>query len=323
MSTHPSFLLVLLLATGLAARLQAQDDGATELSRVAEAYVAAYNGKDLDAIVGLFTPDAEMIDEIDALSASGTDAIREIFESSFTKYPDRRIALDVVDVRQIAKNVVVEEGLARFSGEVPNEEGDVVAYSAVIVKDPEKGWLIASTRELSADEPEIEPLAELYPLEGEWVLQAAQMQMEFSLALSPSGRALVGSAVVTTPSEGSMETEVRIGYDASTGQIRWWTFDDLGGFTQGLWQAMDEGWLVRTEGVTADGESTSAIQTLNFEGEDAIAWSSTHRFMDGEALPDVNLRLVRRPPFPSLPPEAPATEPADAAETSPSNAPKP
>ncbi len=317
----PSLALSIALWSGTSlAPLAAQEDAAVELSHVAERYVVAYNEKKLDDILALFTPEAEMIDEIDSLSASGTEEIRSIFERSFAKYPDRRVALDVLSVRQIAENVVVEEGIARFSGEVPNEEGDAVAYSAVIVKDPAKGWLIASSRELRIKEPEPEgdPLDGLLPLVGGWVLQGEQMRMEFSLALASSGRALTGSAVVTTPAEGSQETEVRIGYDASTKQIRWWTFDEAGGFSQGVWLATGDGWLVRTRGVTADGEVSSAIQTLKFEGDDAIAWNSTRRFLDGEELPDVNLRLVRRPPAPSL--DLPATQ---SGETPPPNDPKP
>ncbi len=300
MSTPSPFLPSLLLAVGLAMPLPAQDAATAELSRVAEAYVAAYNEKNLDAIVALYTPEASMIDEIDSLSASGTDEIRSIFERSFANYPDRQIALDVLSVRQVAENAVVEEGLARFSGEVPNEEGDTVAYSALIVKDPSKGWLIAESRELSAGPADEDPLAQLLPLVGDWVLQAEQMQMTLFFDLSPSGRFLTGLAATTTPAEGTMETEIRIGYDADAGQIVWWTFDELGGFAQGGWQPTEEGWLVRTSGVTADGERSHAIQELRFDGDDTIEWNSTHRFLDGEALPDASLRLVRQPPAPEL-----------------------
>jgi uncharacterized protein (TIGR02246 family) len=305
-------LLAVLLGTSLSPAVPAQDGSTTELSEVAERYVAAYNAKKLDDILVLFTPSAEMIDEIDGLSASGLDEIRGIFERSFSKFPDRQIALDVVSVREIASNVVIEEGVARFSGEVPNEEGDAVAYAAVLVKDPEKGWRIASSRELAVESHVEDPMKALPPLAGEWVLQGEQMQMELVLDYTPSGRALIGSAFITTPAEGTMETEIRIGYDASVSQVRWWTFDDVGGFAQGTWQPLADGsWLVRTNGVTADGESTSAIQTLAMETEDVILWKSTHRFMNGQAQPEVELRLVRRPPAPSLPLE---TGPATAAD---------
>jgi uncharacterized protein (TIGR02246 family) len=321
MKTGLSLLLAALLGITLAPALPAQDDSTADLSAVAERYVAAYNAKKLDDILALFTPSAEMLDEIDGLSASGPEEIRAIFESSFSKFPDRKIALDVGSVREIAKGVVIEEGIARFSGDVPNEEGDSVAYAAVLVKDAEKGWLIASSRELAVESPEEDPITTLPQLAGEWVMQGEQMQMELVLDYTPSGRALIGSAFITTPAEGTMETEIRIGYDASVSQVRWWTFDDVGGFSQGTWQQLEDGsWLVRTNGVTADGESTSAIQTLAMETEDVIQWNSTHRFMNGQPLPDAELRLVRRPPAPSLSLET-GSDPAAAAptEAAPSN----
>ena len=332
-------LLALLCGASLLTLSAQEQDPAPDLAGVAERFVAAYNEKNLENILALYTGDAEMIDEIDGLSASGIDAIRSIFESSFSKYPDRRIALEVIDVRQVATNVVIEEGITRFSGEVPNEEGDAIAYSAVLVKDPEKGWLIASSREIAAKSAFVDPLEGLYPLEGDWILQGEQMQMELSLALSNSGRFLVGRAVTSTPDAGAMETELRIGYDPSMDQVRWWTFDELGGFGQGPWQAIENGWLVRSSGVTAEGEVTAAIQRLTFEENDTILWDSTNRFLNGVAQPDLELRLVRRPPAPSFSfigpdesgePEASAPASAEAPATAPetsspssTNAPKP
>jgi uncharacterized protein (TIGR02246 family) len=333
-------LLALLFGASLFPLLAQEEDPAPELAGVAERFVAAYNEKNLENILTLYTTDAEMIDEIDGLSASGIDAIQSIFESSFSKFPDRRIALEVIDVRQVADNVVIEEGITRFSGEVPNEEGDAIAYSAVLVKHPEKGWLIASSREIASTSAIVDPLEGLYPLEGDWILQADHMQMELSLALSESGRFLVGSAFTTTPDAGTMQTEIRIGYDPSMDQIRWWTFDEMGGFGQGAWQAIENGWLVRSNGVTADGEITAAIQRLVFEEGDTIVWDSTDRFLDGVAQPDLQLRLVRRPPAPAFsfvgpddsgedaaaaaPVETPAGSPeASTAPSSSSNAPKP
>lgn len=333
-------LLALLFGASFLPLSAQEQDPASELASVAERFVAAYNEKNLANVLALYTDDAEMIDEIDGLAASGKDAIQSIFESSFSKYPDRRIALEVIDVRQVAPTVVIEEGITRFSGEVPNEEGDAIAYSAVLVKDAEKGWLIASSREIASTAAIVDPLEGLYPLEGDWMLQGDQMQMDLSLALSDSGRFLVGSAFTSTPDAGGMLTEIRIGFDPSLSQIRWWTFDDLGGFGQGVWQPIENGWLVRSNGVTADGEVSTAIQRLTFEEDDTIVWDSTDRFLNGVALPDLQLRLVRRPPAPAFsfvgpdaageqaaeeaPAEATAETPALPAETSPSsNAPKP
>ncbi len=333
---HP---LLVLLSGALLLPLSAQEkDPAAELAKVAEQFVAAYNEKNLEGILALYTADAEMIDEIDGLTASGLDAIRQVFESSFRQFPERRIALEVNQVRQVAENVVIEEGITRFSGEGPNEEGDAIAYSAVLVRHPEKSWQIASSREVAARSAVVDPLEGLYPLEGDWIVQGDQMQMELSLALSESGRFLVGRALASTPGDGAMQTEIRIGYDPAANQVRWWTFDDLGGFGQGAWQAIENGWMIRSNGVTADGETTAAIQRLLFEEDDSIVWDSTDRFLDNAAQPDLRLRLVRRPPAPAfsfIGPEARADEPgapqedpsdttAPPAEADPSsNAPKP
>jgi uncharacterized protein (TIGR02246 family) len=275
------------------------DPDLASLETLARRYVTAYNAKDLDGVVALYTGDAELVDEIDARVATGSEGIRSHYETSFTAEPGRQISLDVLSVRQLSNNVVVEEGLARFSGENKEIEESIVSYSAILVKGEGDAWLIASSRELETISFEPDPLEAIMPLVGDWTYQGDQMQMDLSLYLSNSGRFFMGSAVITTPSEGAMETEIRIGYDADRDELRWWTFDELGGFAGGAWQPLESSWLVRTNGVTADGETTSALQELTFESNDSVVWHSTRRFMDGLSLPDLDLRLVRRPPAPS------------------------
>lgn len=97
-----------------------------------------------------------------------------------------------------------------------------------------------------------------------------------------------------------MSTQIRIGYDGASDQIRWWTFDDAGGFSSGIWHEVEDGWVVKSSGVTADGETNSAVQKLKFDGETTISWESTYRFLNGEPLPDVLMHIVKRPPAPAL-----------------------
>lgn len=301
--------LLLGLVFSIIATSRGQDENAgdpndlADLSGLAERYVSAYNEKKLDDIVAMYTEEAELVDDIDGFIATGREEIQEIFAVSFETSPNRKLALDVLSVRKIAQGLVVEEGIARFSDEAGESEESSVFYSAILVKQADGPWLIASSREIDfagGDDSETDPLADLYSLEGDWTLQSDGMTMDLSLYLSPNGRYLLGSALTSSPSDGEMETDIRIGFDASLGQIRWWTFDDLGGFAQGTWQPLEASWLVRTNGVTADGEPNSAIQELVFEDDDTIVWKSTHRFLSGLALPDAELRLVRRPPAPAL-----------------------
>jgi len=280
--------------------LPAQDEDIAELSSIAEKFVAAYNAKDLEAIGSLYTSRAELVDNGNVVYASGSEEIEAVFEKSFTELPDRKAALDVLSVREISDGVVIEEGIAYFSDESDESDFDVVSYSAVLVEEEGNGWLIASSRELRTEEESPDLISELYSLVGDWILHGDQLVMTLSLDLTASGNFLVGNARTTTPDEGDMTTDIRIGVDPSSGQVYWWTFDEAGGFAQGNWQKSEDGWLVQTNGTSAEGEKTSAVQNLTFENEDTIVWSSTHRFIAGEGQPDAQLRLVRRPPEPSL-----------------------
>jgi hypothetical protein len=76
-------------------------------------------------------------------------------------------------------------------------------------------------------------------------------------------------------------------------------FDAEGGFTHGVWTPTDKGWLIRSEGTTADGETLSACQQLTTEGGDTLLWAASQRIVDGENLPDKTLRIVRQAPEPS------------------------
>jgi hypothetical protein len=76
-------------------------------------------------------------------------------------------------------------------------------------------------------------------------------------------------------------------------------FDSRGGSRQSIWTPTEKGWLIRSEGTTADGETVTANQVLTAENNDTIVWASNNRVIDGEQQPDGELRLVRRPPEPS------------------------
>ena len=48
-----------------------------------------------------------------------------------------------------------------------------------------------------------------------------------------------------------------------------------------------------------DGQPASATQIITYVNKDTSLWTSVHRTIDGEAIPDIDeFRLVRRPPRP-------------------------
>lgn len=276
-------------------------DGALDgLEATASSFVAAYNEKEADKIAELFTEEGEMVDEINGTLFSGHEEISANFATLFTAAPDRKMSLDVSTVRIVGEGVAIEDGFIYFTEGDSEEVTDGVAYTATLMKNEEGTWQIASTRQLEPVDFDGPPLHGLSWLVGEWFFQEEQVLMDISFDWSRDGAYILGDAVTTTSDGDPMTTEIRIGYDAAHEKVRWWTFDDAGGFSKGVWNEVEDGWLVKTSGVTADGETTSAVQKLTYDGETTIRWESTYRFLNDEPLSDVLMHIVKRPPAPSL-----------------------
>jgi uncharacterized protein (TIGR02246 family) len=284
----------------------AQAEPLDGLRAAAERFTTAYNKKDLDEIVTVFAEDVEMVNEIDQSIVRGMDEISAYFEESFREKPDRQMALEVGAVRLISDSAAIEDGVIHFSV-AGGENTESIAYTATLVRGEDETWKIAETRQLRvvSEAGRAAILSELDWLVGEWTLKTDDLQMDVWFDWSPGDNFLLGEALTTTDEGERMITEIRIGYDAGRNVIRWWTFDDAGGFGGGDWiREKANQWRVESRGVTADGERTSASQRLNNDGESTVICESRERFLDGEALPDIELRLVKQPPPPS--PTSPA-----------------
>jgi hypothetical protein len=161
-------------------------------------------------------------------------------------------------------------------------------------------WQIASTRTLKDASDAGGELAGLAAqLKGDWTCQKGELRHDFAFGWDDSGKFLTGEMLTTSPDAEPLATHLRIGWDGARKTTTWWTFDGAGGFAKGDWTRTEDGWLIRTEGVTADGETMSANQQLSFDGKDTMLWTATGRLVDGEKLPDNELRIVRQSPEPA------------------------
>ena len=161
-------------------------------------------------------------------------------------------------------------------------------------------WLIASSRDLRDVTDAAGQLSELADgLKGDWTCMKEGLRSDMAFGWDASGKFLIGELLTTTPDAEPVSTNIRIGWNGARNTITWWTFDDQGGFTEGDWTPTDEGWIIRTTGTTASGEATSANQRLVFENQHTIIWTATERLIDGEKLPDNEMRIVRQAPEPA------------------------
>jgi uncharacterized protein (TIGR02246 family) len=240
------------------------------IQRESEATVKAFNNGDTAALVAMFLENGELVDEQGTVH-TGTPAIKNLFTGFFGRYPKSTLELVITSVRPVGDMLAVEEGARRIT----TAEGDSaqVRYVTVRTKQGDR-WPIASYREFSDDRTAI------------------------SFRWSEDGNYLLGDYTMSAAGAGESKSTQRIGFDPVTGQLRSWTFDDDGGFTEGRWAATDRGWVIRSEATMPDGSTGSALLTVTVKGPDRFVIRGTERIVAGVEEPDFEVTITRKPPQP-------------------------
>lgn len=271
------------------------------LQKAAADFVVAYNDKDAAAIAALFTEDGEIADLTGGELTSGRAQIKARYDEVFADDPDQ-IAIEVDSVRLVAPNLAIEDGTFHLT---PSDDEDApprsTSYTAVLMKTGEGTWQIASTRSLKDVTEAAGQLAGLAKvLKGEWTSRTSDgVQLDLAFGWDPTGKFLAGEMLTTTADSEPQAGNIRIGWNAARNSIVSWIFDAKGGVIQGVWTPIDEGWMIRAEGTTADGETITVNQELTTDDKDTLIWSATNRVVDGEKQPDSTLRIVRQAPEPA------------------------
>jgi len=271
------------------------------LQQAAGNFVTAYNQRDAAALAKLFTEDGEIADLTGAEITTGREQIQTRYEEVFANDPPQ-MAIEVGSVRLVAPNLAIEDGTFHLTpADDENAPPTSTSYTAVLMKNGEGLWQIASTRHLNDVTETAGRLADLADvLKGEWTYTSPEgVRIDLAFGWDASGKFLSGEMLTTTADAEPQDGSIRIGWDASKQQLVSWMFDAAGGFTHGVWTPDEDGWLIRSEGTTADGETLNASQQLTPEGKDTLIWAATNRVIDGEKQPDKTLRLVRQAPEPA------------------------
>jgi uncharacterized protein (TIGR02246 family) len=271
------------------------------LQKTAAEFITAYNNQDAAALAALFTEDGELTDSDGSDITSGRGQILERYREIFSGKP-KQIAIEVGSVRFVAPNLAIEDGTFHLT-----PAGDETfppqsnTYTAVLTKDTSGEWRIASSRNLkdvTDAAGRLSPLAEI--LKGEWTCQTPDgVRLDLAIGWDAGGRFLTGEMLTTTADAEPQQGTIRISWNAAEKQIVSWMFDAQGGATYGIWIPSNDGWLVRSSGTTSDGESLSASQQLNTDGQDTLVWAVSQRILNGETAPDKTFRFVRRAPEPA------------------------
>jgi uncharacterized protein (TIGR02246 family) len=301
---NTTFAIGLALSLAFATPPRAEEESSPEITalhKTATDFVEAFNKKDAAALAALFTENGEITDLNADDIVSGRADIQARYEAIFAAPDAPQIAIEVDSVRLVGPGLAIEDGTVHSTPPDDDAVPSSMTYAAVLQKNEGGVWLIASTRDTGDTTDAAGQLAGLaQQLKGDWTAMRDGLRLDIAFGWDDSGNYLSGEMLATASDAKPLTTSIRIGWDPAKKSVTWWTFDDGGGFAKGDWTPTDDGWLIRTEGTTADGEITSANQSLSFDGKDAFVWKSQQRLVDGELQPDVEMRVARRAPEPSV-----------------------
>jgi len=270
------------------------------IRKTSETYAQAYAAGDAKAVAAHFAPDAEYVDEQGNLY-EGRQAIEEALTAFFAENPGYQLDIDIDTIRFLSPGVAIEDGtttLMQPEGEATNYSH----YTTVHVKTAGK-WLAASVRERAPKDRRQHrtQLQQLDWLVGDWVDEDDDSVVEFSCQAVDNGNFLLRQFTVKIAGQEAMSGTQRIGWDPVTGKLRAWVFDSDGGYGEGTWSRDGDKWVLKTTGVTADGETASGTSIYALVSDDIMTWQAIDHEIAGVQLPDSEVvTIVRKPPPPVL-----------------------
>ena len=268
------------------------------LKASAAAFEAAYNAADAKLIAAQFTENAEVVDDEGAV-IQGRANIEARFAELFEEFPKARIRVELSSLRQLGPDLAIEDGFSQ-STLIPDEPDSRSPYTLVHVKQ-DGIWLVASVRDFPEEAAGTTAHEELQPLEwlvGDWIDESQDGRVETTCRWSDDGNYLLQDYVVKAR-QGELRGNQRIAWDPLRRTVRSWAFDQSGAFTEATWTPVEENWILKVEGVTADGQSASATRMVTPITNDAYQLDSANVVVGNQLSPDASVRVVRRPPIPT------------------------
>lgn len=276
-----------------------------EVQGAIKGFADAFNAHDAKAVGALFTEFAEL-ESATGQVTRGNSNILETFTKLFAENPKIQIHLEIHSLRFLSAGLSVEEGFSTMMNGGPEGEETtprVDRYTIIHYKH-ENAWLVASARDWPAPPPSAEEqLQQLAWLVGDWVDENSETTVQTNYHWSKDNRYLLSRYSVRFEGQEPIEGLQRIGWDPESRQLRSWTFDSVGGFSQGLWSHAGDRWVVKVTGVTGAGQMRSSTNVLTRVSNDHATFLSRDRVVGGELLPDLDaVPIVRKPPEPMLTP---------------------
>lgn len=255
-------------------------------------YAAAMKSGDLKLILGHWAEDADFTDEAGVVH-KGRQAIGKLYEPNLKELKEGSSSIQIDNLRLITPNVATMEGNVEFTPAGGALETN--RFSAVwALKDGR--WLIASARDLPEREGDAADrgVKQMQWLAGDWIAEDKGATVKLNVRPELDGKFALMRYEIRT-GEGTMTVLQILGYDPVERTMRAWAFDSRGGFGESLWTRNGGVWVSDTVGVLPSGQTGSSVNTIRAAGPDSFVWRSTERQVEGQPIPDHELKYTRVP----------------------------
>jgi len=259
-----------------------------------EEYCDAFNKGDVDAVLAFWADDADYADA-DGQIYRGKEAIRPLLSAAAENLEGYKLVLKIDALRLVKPEAAIEDGVAVLTG--PDGDASNDHYTAIWTKDGDH-WVISSARDLPATDTQnstnnANSLDSLAWLVGDWTSDDDGRTVNLTVQWALDKNFLVQEYVVAGEAGDDLHVMQWVGLDPASGQVRSWAFDSRGGRCDGAWTRDDDRWVSESTGVLPDGRAGSELNTIRFIDDSHLEWSSTGRNVDGQAMPDLQVRFVR------------------------------
>jgi uncharacterized protein (TIGR02246 family) len=250
---------------------------------------------DLNAIMAYWASDADYVDETGA-ATKGSDKIAELFKKALSELKGAKVVVRIHSLKFVRPEVCLEDGTVEKT--FPTGTKDSNRFAIVWTKAGDK-WQITSVRDLPSEVNDLPSLAsaqlkDLDWLVGEWVDDGAKAEVSLQVKWASNKAFLLMDYVIKHEGVDPLEVSVRVGWDGHNRRIRSWIFDSAGGFAEGYWRRDGKRWQVGTSGVLPDGDVGGSTNIYEFVDANAFIWRAIDRDVDGQPLPDVEVKFVRK-----------------------------
>jgi len=266
-----------------------------EVRKANSDYATALAAGDLDGIMAFWSPDADYIDE-SGKQTQGSDKIAALFRKSLPEMKGSKVSIRVQSLKFLRPEICLEDGTVDRTAPTGTKESN--RFAIVWTRTGDK-WLISSVRDLPTEATDLPSVAaaqlnDLGWLVGEWADDSPKGEVNVKVTWATNKAFLLMDYAIKRPDADPLEVSVRVGWDARTGRIRSWVFDSTGGFAEAYWRKDGKRWIVATSGVLPDGGTGGATNVYEFVDENTFVWRSTERDVDGQPLPDAEVKFVRK-----------------------------